>query len=334
MEGATDAAVEAVPEEDDPGPDVVAEPVVDDSLLHAPRATAVTVAAAPASTARRLTAMRSARSWPVPPVPVMRCTLRPERAVRRLGHAGGVTYCLALRLDSGLLFLSDTRTNAGVDNIGTFRKLHVINAGPDRAFVVQAAGSLATTHEVLARVDRDLGADDGRESLPTVAHQFEPALYLGPLRREVAAEHVPTVGTGATATFILGGQIGGQRPDILLVYPEGNYIRASDTLPYLQIGESKYGKFLLELAARTHVDVTTAGKLALASMLSTVHANLSVGPPYDTAVYRNGSFVVNEHRIEADHPYLTELTEVWVKGLRTLIDDLPPIPDDLVTKLA
>ncbi len=245
MEGATDAAVDAVPEEDDPGPDVVAEPVVDDSLLHAPRATAVTVAAAPASTARRLTAMRSARSWPVPPVPVMRCTLRPERAVRRLGHAGGVTYCLALRLDSGLLFLSDTRTNAGVDNIGTFRKLHVINAGPDRAFVVQAAGSLATTHEVLARVDRDLGADDGRESLATVAHLFEAALYLGRLSREVAAEHVPTVGPGATATFILGGQIGGQRPDILLVYPEGNYIRASDTLPYLQIGESKYGKFLL-----------------------------------------------------------------------------------------
>jgi putative proteasome-type protease len=245
-----------------------------------------------------------------------------------------VTYCIAMRLDSGLLFVSDTRTNAGVDNVGTFRKLYVVPAGEDRSFVIQSAGSLATTHEVMHRIDRDLEADDGRESLATVAHLFEAALYLGRLNKEVTAEHVATVGLGASATFILGGQIRGERPDILLVYPEGNYIRASDTLPYHQIGEAKYGKHLLELAARAHLDVVASGKIALASMLSTAHANLSVGPPYDVAVYRNGTFEVKELRLEADHPFLAEIDRTWRAGLLDLIGRLPPIPDDVVTGLA
>jgi putative proteasome-type protease len=237
-----------------------------------------------------------------------------------------------MRLDAGLLFLSDTRTNAGVDNIGTYRKLQVVPAGEDRVFVLQSAGSLATTHEVMARIDRDLAAADGRESLATVGRLFEAALYVGRLSREVAAEHFATVGPGAAATFILGGQIASERPDILLVYPEGNYIRASDTLPYLQIGEAKYGKFLLELAARTHVDLPTAAKIALGSMLSTAHANLSVGPPYDAALYRNGSLEVREMRIEEGHPYLVELTRTWTEQLLAAIDHLPPIPPDVLAE--
>ena len=164
-----------------------------------------------------------------------------------------MTYCLALRLDAGLLFLADTRTNAGVDDVGTYRKLHVIRATPDRVFVLQSAGSLATTHEVLARIDRDLVHDGDRESLATVEHLFEAALYVGRLGRRgrrVAPRRAERVGADGTATFILGGQIAGDRPDILLMYPEGNYVRTSDTVPFLQIGERKYGKFLLELAVR------------------------------------------------------------------------------------
>ncbi len=245
-----------------------------------------------------------------------------------------MTYCLAMRLDAGLLFLSDTRTNAGVDNIGTFRKLHVIRAAADRIFVVQAAGSLATTHEVLARVDRDLTTPGDHESLATVGHLFEAALYLGRLNKTVAAEHFPTVGPGASATFILGGQIAGSRPDIVLVYPEGNYIRVSDTVPFLQIGEAKYGKFLLELAVRADVDVQTAAKIALGSMLSTAHANLSVGPPYDAAVYRNGSLDVRELRIEADHPYLAELNRTWTDQLLDAVQQLPPIPSAILAEFA
>jgi len=237
-----------------------------------------------------------------------------------------------MRLDAGLLFLSDTRTNAGVDNVGTYRKLHVVRPSPDRVFVLQSAGSLATTHEVLARIDRDLEITGDHESLATVQHLFEAALYVGRLNKMVTAEHVATVGSGATATFILGGQITGSRPDLVMVYPEGNYIRVSDTVPFLQIGEAKYGKFLLELAVRAHVDMQTAAKIALGSMLSTAHANLAVGPPYDAAIYRNGSLDVREMRIEADNAYLAELNRVWVHQLLDSVEHLPPIPPAILAR--
>jgi len=135
-----------------------------------------------------------------------------------------MTYCLALRLDEGLVFLADTRTNAGVDNVVPFRKLHVIQPLPDRLFVIESAGSLATTHQVLDIIHRDLDRGNA-ESLATVRHLFEAALYLGRLGREVTPQHEAALGVSATATFILGGEIAGDRPDLFLVYPEGTYIR-------------------------------------------------------------------------------------------------------------
>jgi putative proteasome-type protease len=240
-----------------------------------------------------------------------------------------MTYCIAVRLDEGLVFLADTRTNAGVDNVGTYRKLHVLAPGPDRLFVLESAGNLATTQEVLDRIDRDLTTPGTHESLATVAHLFEAALYVGRISREVVASHrdaLAASGADGTATFILGGQIHGARPEIFLVYPEGNYIRASNTKPFLQIGETKYGKFWLEFAVRVRADLDVATKVALGSMLSTAHANLSVGPPYDLAVYRNGSLTFEEHRIEANSEYLSELQQVWVRHLLGAIEELPPIP--------
>ena len=158
-----------------------------------------------------------------------------------------MTYCMALRLDDGLVFLADTRTNAGVDNISTYRKLHVFQPSSDRVFVLESAGNLASTQQVLDRIEHDLANPD-EESLATVTHLSDAALYIGRISREVVAQHreaLAAVGADGTSTFILGGQIAGERPDILLVYPEGNYIRASDDRPFLQIGESKYGKFML-----------------------------------------------------------------------------------------
>ena len=239
-----------------------------------------------------------------------------------------LTYCLAMRLNEGLVFLADTRTNAGVDNVGTYRKLHVLRPTPDRVFVIESAGSLATTQEVLDRIQRDLRAGEGGVSLASVDHLFEAALYLGRLSREVAAEHrsaLAEVGADGTATFILGGQVGSDPPDILHVYPEGNYIRASDERPFLQIGESKYGKFMLELAVEAKVDLVTATKIALGSMMSTARANLSVGPPYDIGIYLNGTFVVEESRIDSDSPLLDRLREVWERHLMTGIAKLPTI---------
>ena len=235
-----------------------------------------------------------------------------------------MTYCLALRLHEGLVFLADTRTNAGVDNVGSYRKLHLIRPTPERVFVIESAGSLATTQQVLDRINRDLGTEDG-ESLATVEHLFEAALYLGRLSREVAESHreaMAEVGADGTATFILGGQIAGEAPDILLVYPEGNYIRASDERPFLQIGESKYGKFMLEMAVEAKVDIDTATSIALGSMMSTTRANLSVGPPYDGCVYLNDSLAPIEFRMGSDSPLLEKLGEAWEKQMHAAVREI------------
>ncbi len=248
-----------------------------------------------------------------------------------------MTYCLALRLHEGLVFLADTRTNAGVDNVGTYRKMHVLQPSPDRLFVIESAGSLATTQEVLDRIRRDLAADDATESLATVGHLFEAALYLGRLSHEIAGTHkeaLNEVGADGTATFILGGHVGAEPPDILLVYPEGNYIRASDERPFLQIGESKYGKFMLELAVQADVDLVTAAKIALGSMMSTARANLSVGPPYDVGIY------VERRPHHQRVPHRERLTPAGQARARSGsapllngIAELPPITQDDVTEV-
>jgi putative proteasome-type protease len=242
-----------------------------------------------------------------------------------------MTYCLALRLHEGLVFLADTRTNAGIDNISTYRKLHVLRPAPDRVFVLESAGNLATTQEVLDRIQRDLDLQNETESLATVGHMFEAALYIGRLSQEVSQRHreaLSSVGADGTATFILGGQIGTEAPDILLVYPEGNYIRASDDRPFLQIGETKYGKFMLDLAVKAHVGLRDATKIALGSMMSTTRSNLSVGPPYDVAVYRNDSLVLEEFRFEADSPLLATLEGLWEKHLLNAVAELPHVSRD------
>ena len=244
-----------------------------------------------------------------------------------------MTYCLALRLDGGLIFLSDTRTNAGIDNVGTYRKLHVFQPAPDRVFVLQSAGNLGTTQQVLDLIGRDLDAGPERDSLATVGHLFEAALYVGRLSQSVVQQHragLGAIGADATASFILGGQIAGERPEITLVYPEGNYIRPSDERPFLQIGESKYGKFMLELAVSARVGMDDAVKIALSSMVSTARANLSVGPPYDLGIYHNGALALHEHRIESDSRYLQALQDAWVDVLVDAIDGLPALPIDLI----
>jgi putative proteasome-type protease len=243
-----------------------------------------------------------------------------------------MTYCIALRLEQGLVFLADTRTNAGVDNVSTYRKLHAFRPSPDRLFVLESAGNLASTQEVLDRIDRDLAAETG---LATVTSLAEAALYVGRLSREVVDEHraaLERVGADGTSTFVLGGQVAGERPDILLVYPEGNYIRASDDRPFLQIGETKYGKLMLEIAVEARVGMEDAVKIALSSMISTAHANLSVGPPYDLGVYHNGSFELHLARIAEDSPVLREIHDRWTRHLLDAVADLPDLdPADFTT---
>lgn len=235
-----------------------------------------------------------------------------------------MTYCLAMRLDEGLVFLSDTRTNAGVDNVSTFGKLHVLQPATDRLFVLQSAGNLATTHELLDRIDEDLRAGPEQESLATVDSLARAALYLGRLSVEIATSHEATLpGGAATAMFILGGQIAGHAADILLIYPEGNYIRASEDVPFLQIGESKFGKFLLDLAVEPGVSLGTATRVAIASMISTARANLSVGPPYDLGIYLPQTLQLRRMRIEAHSPLLTEIQDLWSRHVHRAVAEMP-----------
>ena len=226
-----------------------------------------------------------------------------------------MTYCLALRLHEGMLFLADTRTNAGVDDVGTYRKMHVLQPADDRLFVIESAGSLATTQEVLDRMARDLAAGEatrepghGRSSVRggAVPRAPEPR-GRGRAQGRAGSRWGPTARRRSSSAATSGTKT----PDILLVYPEGNYIRASDERPFLQIGESKYGKFMLELAVEAHVDLVTAAKIALGSMLSTAAANLSVGPPYDIGFYFNESRTLSQFRIESDSPLLEKLRKVW-----------------------
>ncbi len=248
-----------------------------------------------------------------------------------------MTYCLALRLHEGMLFLSDTRTNAGVDNVGTYRKMHVLQPAEDRLFVIESAGSLATTQQVLDRMAQDLAAGEATESLATVEHLFEAALYLGRVSRQVANEHkeaLGQVGADGTATFILGGHVGDEEPDILLVYPEGNYIRASDERPFLQIGESKYGKFMLELAVEAHVDLVTAAKIALGlhaqhglrptspSGRPTTSASTSTRPGSSASSVSTATLRCSQ-----------KLQKVWERHLLDGIAKLPAITQDDLTEV-
>jgi putative proteasome-type protease len=242
-----------------------------------------------------------------------------------------MTYCLAMRLHEGLVFLADTRTNAGVDNVGTYRKQHIFQPTSNSTFILQSAGNLATTQEVLDRLRRDMDQPGEHDSLATAGYLFEAALYVGRVLRAVIDEHREGLqGADPTATFILGGQVGEEDADILLVYPEGNYIRASDELPFLQIGETKYGKFLLEMAATLEGDTATAVKIAISSMMSTARANVAVGPPYDLALYSRDTHALETQRIGADSQSLRALSHTWERMLRSSVAQLPSfLPADL-----
>ena len=233
-----------------------------------------------------------------------------------------------MRLDEGLVFLSDTRTNAGVDNISTYRKLHVLPAGAeDRLFVLQSAGSLATTQEVLDRIDRDLATPGERESLASVGHLFEAALYVGRLRRQVGPRH------SARARRRGHGDVHPRRPGrrrrrrtSSSCIPEGNYIRASDDRPFLQIGESKYGKFMLERrdprAHRPRHGDQDRARLDDEHGAREPLRRPALRPRPSTAPARS---TLDEHRFAADSPVLEQLREVWERNILNAVAELPDV---------
>ena len=257
-----------------------------------------------------------------------------------------MTYCVALRLDGHLVFMSDTRTNAGIDNVSTFRKMFVWEVPGERVLTLMTAGNLATTQAVVSRLDeRSKVAGKRNPSLLQVPTLFQAARLVGDILAEEASRLSGSTGQGPSAhqevahqqvadqqvadnpfgaTLILGGQIGEGPPSLFLIYPEGNFVEAGPETPFFQIGETKYGRPILLRALDASMGVERALRLLCVSFDSTLQANLSVGMPLDVHVYAAGSLVTGHRtRIEAHDPTFQSISRQWAESLRHALEDLP-----------
>jgi putative proteasome-type protease len=236
-----------------------------------------------------------------------------------------MTYCVAMRLDEGLLFASDSRTNAGVDHISTFRKMSVFEVPGERVLVLLNSGNLATTQSVVTLLRQRLGHDV--PNLHNAASMYDAASLVGQTLQEVLARdqgHSLGQGVDFSANFLVGGQIRGETTRLFMIYSQGNFIEASEDTLYFQIGESKYGKPILDRVLRPSTSLAQAAKCTLISFDSTIRSNLSVGLPIDMLLYRNDSLhATAPHRINADDPYFNRLRQGWGEGLRRLFGKLP-----------
>jgi putative proteasome-type protease len=237
-----------------------------------------------------------------------------------------MTYCLAIKLDAGLVFASDSRTNAGVDQISTYSKMHAWGIEGQRQFILLSAGNLATTQAVVTRLHRDV-EEHAKTSLATVRYMTEAAEYVGSISVEHQSRHSDAsmnAGFNPEATFIIGGQIKGNKPDLFLVYPQGNYITTPETTPFLQIGEMKYGKPILDRVIHPDTAVEDAVRCALVSMDSTMRSNVTVGPPIELAVYRKDALSISCYqKFESEDPYLLQLKASWDASLIAAFRQLP-----------
>jgi putative proteasome-type protease len=242
--------------------------------------------------------------------------------------ASPLTYCLTIKTDQGLVFASDSRTNAGVDQVSTFSKMHTFESGEDRVFCLLSSGNLATTQAVLRQIRRD-NEQGGAACLDKVRDMAEAAEYVGSLSRAEQRKHGSRKDDSFNpeASFILGGQIANRQHQIYQVYPEGNYIVASEHAPFLQIGELKYGKPILDRIVTHELSLELAARCALVSMDSTIRSNVTVGPPIELLLYKAGSLKFNQRLVlQEDNPYLSKLRQAWQEGLKTTFENLPAVP--------
>lgn len=239
-----------------------------------------------------------------------------------------MTYCVAMRLDAGLLFASDSRTNAGVDHIATFRKMSLFEQPGERLIVLLSAGNLATTQSVVTLLRQRLNQLRG-DHLFNRPSMYDVAELVGRTVKEIVARDAvdpETLGQGVDfgGSFLVGGQIKGEPTRLFHVYSQGNFIEAGDDTPYFQIGESKYGKPIIDRVVKSDTSLKEAAKCTLISFDSTIRSNLSVGLPIDMLLYRADSFEpAAPHRIDRDDPYFNKLRTGWGEGLKTVFAQLP-----------
>jgi putative proteasome-type protease len=244
-----------------------------------------------------------------------------------------MTYCVGLRLDRGIIFASDTRTNASFDNVATFSKMHVWERIGDRVVVMMTAGNLAFTQSVVSLLNEKVNLGPEHHSLGTCTTMFQTARLVGETVRELRRSEKEIIEDNPSlfgASFILGGQIIGERPRLFQIYQEGNFIEATKDTAYFQIGEHKYGKPILDRVANPDMRMGTAAKLLLISFDSTLRSNLSVGMPIDLLIYRKDELKVGEQRrIEERDPYFRKISAGWSQALRNAFAHIDEYGEEL-----
>lgn len=236
-----------------------------------------------------------------------------------------MTYCLAIAVDSGLVLASDTRTNAGVDNVNTYPKMFTFSV-PDKAYLVlMTSGNLATTQAVVRKLQDDMEEEDSG-GFADCRDMSAAARYVGSVSVKVNKYYSEGLKQGAdfNCTMILAGQYKDKPHEIFLVYPEGNYIQSSPYAPFLQIGETKYGKPILDRIIRHNTTLEDAARCALVSLDSTMRSNLSVAPPFDLLIYEKNMLApAHEMHLKLQSPYYASLRKKWLAGLTDTFQQLP-----------
>src|SRR5246127_1045882 len=242
-----------------------------------------------------------------------------------------MTYCCGVLVRDGLVMIADTRTNAGLDNVSTFRKLHVFSKPGERIMAIASAGNLAISQSVLSTLTEGMEEQHGEvETLMNAPTMFQAAQRIGKAIRMVHATEGPALRSEDVSfdvSFLFGGQIKGARMRLFMVYTAGNFIECTTDTPYLQIGEHKYGKPVLDRAMHYEMDIYDALKVGLISIDSTLRSNLSVGLPIDLMVLRRDTCDPELiYRIEPGEPYFTDLRERWSVALRAAHIGIPRPP--------
>jgi len=241
-----------------------------------------------------------------------------------------MTYCVAMCLDAGLIFASDSRTNAGVDQISRFSKMRTFIREGDRVIVILSSGNLSITQNAIDVLAQHARHDDDKPNLQNVPSIFDAARLVGDALREIRTREGPYLkqhNIDAGANFLIGGQIKGEPPRLFNVYSEGNFIEATADTCYFQSGETKYGKPIIDRVITPRSSLVDATKCTIVSFDSTMRSNISVGLPIDLVVYEADALKVRlQRRIDETDPYFQMVHTQWGEGLRRVFQQLPP-PD-------
>ena len=244
-----------------------------------------------------------------------------------------MTYCVGVLLDGGMVFASDSRTNAGVDHVSSFRKMTVYERPADRVIVILSSGNLSVTQNALTLLEQRAKRGEGAPSVWRAPSMFDVATMLGDCLREVKRRDAPYLtqnNIDASANFVVGGQLKGEHQRLFMLYQEGNFIEATPETPFFQVGETKYGKPIIDRVVKRSTSVIDATKCLLISFDSTMRSNVSVGLPIDLVTYARDSLRVQlQRRIGETDPYFTMIHHQWGEGLRRVFAQLPdPYWDD------